>query len=78
MTEQKRKRIIRLLGIGFDAEDGHVRITQGEKYDILMGSEQSHEYIQQLIQKIETQLENRGLSLDDLTPDEFAELVGKL
>lgn len=78
MTQRKRKRIIRLLGVGFDAADGHVRITTGEKYDVLMGSEQSHEYIQKLIHKIETQLENRGLSLDDLTPEEFGELVGSV
>ncbi len=75
MTEQKQKKIVRLLGVGFDADDGHVRITNGEKYDVLMGSEQSHEYIQQLIHKIENQLENRGLALDDLTPDQLGEFV---
>ncbi len=78
MTQQKRKKIIRLLGVGFDADDGHVRITNGENYDVLMGSEQSHEYIQQLIQKIEIQLESRGCALDDLTPEEFSEFVGSL
>ena len=75
MTTGKRKKIVRLLGVGFDAEDGHVRITQGENYDVLMGSDQSHEYIQQLLQKIEAQLENRGLSLDDLTPEQLGEFV---
>lgn len=75
MTHPKRKKIIRLLGVGFDAEDSHIRITNGEKYDVLMGSEQSHEYIHQLIQKIEYGLKIKGLSLDDLTPDEFSEFV---
>ena len=75
MSPQKRKKIIRLLGVGFDAEDGHVRITNAEKYDVLMGSEQSHEYIQQLIEKIEDQIENRGLALDDLTPEQLGEFV---
>ena len=75
MAAGKRKKIVRLLGVGFDAEDGHVRITNGEKYDVLMGSNESHEYIQQLIQKIEDQLENRGLSLDDLTPEQLGEFV---
>jgi len=69
MPTGKQKKIIRLLGVGFDAEDGHVRITKGERYDVLMGSDESHEYIQKLIQKIETELENRRLSLDDLTPE---------
>jgi phosphopantothenate synthetase len=74
----KRKKIIRLLGVGFDAEDGHVRISRGEKYDVLMGSEESHEYIRKLIQDIEKAIEERGLSLDDITPEEFTELVGSL
>ena len=72
------EKIIRLLGVGFDTEDGHVRITKGEKYDVFMGSDESHEFIQQLIQKIEDELENRNLSLDDLTPEEFTEFVGSM
>ena len=78
MPTGKRQKIIRLLGVGFDAEDGHVRITKGEKYDVFMGSDESHEFIQQLIQKIEDELENRNLSLDDLSPEEFTEFVGSI
>jgi hypothetical protein len=78
MRADKKKKIIRLLGVGFDAEDGHVRITKGENYDVLMGSDESHEYIQQLIQKIEDELKARGVSLDDLTPEEFSEIVASL
>ena len=53
MSSGNRKKIVRLLGVGFDAEDGHIRITKGENYDVLMGSDESHEYIEQLIRKIE-------------------------
>ena len=75
MNIGKRKKIIRLLGVGFDAEDDHVRITKGEKYDVFMGSAESHEFISKLIQDIEEAIEKRGLSLDDLTPEEFSEIV---
>lgn len=78
MRTEKRKKIIRLLGVGFDAEDGHIRITQGENYDVLMGSEESHEYLQHLIRKIEQGLREKGLSLEDLSPDEFSEFVESL
>jgi hypothetical protein len=78
MRTEKRKKIIRLLGVGFDAEDGHIRITQGESHDVLMGSDQSHEYLQQLIQKIENGLKEKGLSLEDLTPEDFSEFVGSV
>ncbi|VGO16967.1 hypothetical protein PDESU_05560 [Pontiella desulfatans] len=75
MSKANQKKIIRLLGVGFDAEDGHVRITKGEKYDVFMGSDESHAYIQQLIRKIEDELDKRGMSLDDVSPDEFGEFV---
>jgi len=75
MRTEKRKKIIRLLGVGFDTEDDHIRITNSENYDVIMGSEESHEYIQQLILKIEEELNNRGLSLDNLTPDEFTQIL---
>ena len=78
MNSEKQKKIIRLLGVGFDAEDGHVRITKGENYDVLMGSNESHEYIQQFIQKIEDGLKSKGLNLDDLTPEEFTKFVASL
>lgn len=75
MPRANQKKIIRLLGVGFDAEDGHVRITKGENYDVLMGSDESHEYIQQLIRKIEDALLEKGLTLEDLTPEEFSSFV---
>lgn len=75
MPRTNQKKIIRLLGVGFDADDGHVRITKGESYDVLMGSDESHEYIRQLIQKIEDALAAQNLSLDDLTPEEFSKFV---
>jgi hypothetical protein len=75
MRAEKRKKIIRLLGVGFDSEDSHVRITKADNYDVFMGSKESHEYIQQLIHKIEDELKTRGVSLDELTPEEFTYIV---
>jgi len=70
-----RKKIVRLLGVGFDADDGHVRITKGEKHDVLMGSEESHEFIAQWIRRIEMGLAERGLDLCQMTPGELAEFI---
>lgn len=75
MSSRTRKKIIRLLGVGFDADDGHVRITKGRQFDVLMGSNDSHEYLTKLIQKIEAELERRGLNLDEISPEELGELV---
>ncbi len=70
-----QKRIVRLLGIGFDAEDGHVRITHGERFDVLMGSDESHEFMHQFIERIENYLKQAGLKMEDLTAEELAEFV---
>ena len=78
MRRVNQKKIVRLLGVGFDAEDGHVRITKGENYDILMGSDESHEYIRKLICKIEDELRFRDMKLDDLTPEELQEFIKKI
>jgi hypothetical protein len=75
MPKSNQKKIIRLMGVGFDAEDGHVRITKGEHYDVFMGSDESNEYIQQLIKKIEDELRKKGMRLDDLSPEEFYDFV---
>ena len=78
MSSGTQKKIVRLLGVGFDAEDGHVRITKGEKFDVLMGSDESHEYITGLIRKIEAELDAQGLNLDELSPEQFSEIVSSL
>ena len=64
-----------MLGVGFDADDGHVRITTGDKFDVIMGSDESHEYITKLITKIEKELDAQGLNLDELSPEKLGEIV---
>jgi hypothetical protein len=78
MSAGTQKKIIRLLGVGFDTDDGHVRITTGDKFDVLMGSSESHVYITELIRKIEEELDVRGLDLDELSPNELCEVVKNL
>lgn len=75
MSSGTQKKIVRLLGVGFDADDGHVRITKGQQFDVLMGSDESHEYITKLIRKIEAELERRGLNLDEISPEELSDIV---
>lgn len=69
------KKKVQLLGVGFDAEDGHIRITQAEKYNVLMGSEESHEFMVHLIEKIEREVKHRGLVLDELSPDQLTDIT---
>ncbi len=78
MSSRTRKKIVRLLGVGFDTDDGHVRITTGDNYDVWMGSDESHAYMTELISRIEEEISKRGLDLDELSPDVLGQIVREL
>lgn len=71
----ENKKIVRLVGIGFDAEDQHVRLTHGNHYDIWMGSEESHVYLQKLMERIDQALLEKGKVLNEITPSELSAIV---
>ena len=73
--KQNQKKIIRILGVGHDTQDGHTRITQGADYNILMGSEETHEYLTELCEKIEKAIEEQGLTLEELSIEELQEII---
>lgn len=64
-----------LLGIGFDGEDGHKRITQGENFVLLGGSRETHEKMQHVAIRVNEKLKRDGRHMRDLSKDEFADLV---
>lgn len=70
--------MIGLLGVGFDHQDKHIRITQAENYKVLMGSEESHHELQKICGEIEKAVQSSGRELSDYTPEEFVELLGKI
>ena len=78
MNETGQNRVIGLLAVGFDHEDGLVRITQADDYRILMGSMESHRELQNICIRINQAVESSGRVLSDYTPEEFMELVGTL
>lgn len=65
----------RILGLGLDNADGHVRLTHGKNFDIYLGSENTHEQLQETCIKLNEKLDRRGKRLEDLSRDEFVDLV---
>ena len=53
MTKKKKKPApgAALLGLGFDNDDGHKRITTGDEFAIVGGSEQTHERMTETVIK---------------------------
>lgn len=73
MNNRNYRRI--LLGLGFDNKDGHVRVTKGENFRLLGGSDQTHEMMQEKAIKFNEQLSKRHKTLDDIDQKEFRDIA---
>ncbi len=77
MSKKKKapRRAAGLLGIGFDNEDGHKRITTGEQFAIIGGSEETHGRMTETVVKTFEELKQRGKKLQSVEPNELAEIL---
>lgn len=66
-----------LVGLGLDNEDGHKRITQGEKFAIFGGKAETHERMTETLIKTFEELKHRGKSLEQADHRELAEIIHK-
>jgi hypothetical protein len=69
------RRVAGLLGLAFDAQDGHKRITRGKNFLLAGGSEQTHGLMRDTIVKVTERLDEQGLNLADVSVDELRELL---
>lgn len=67
-----------LLGLGLDNKDGHTRITSGQNFRLIGGSEETHNVMQEKAVKMNEQLKRRGKTLDTVTRDEFHEIADEV
>lgn len=71
----KRTNEARLIGVGLDGHDGHVRITQGRNFALYLGSEETHERMQEMCIRLNEKLDRRGKTLGDLSRKELSDLL---
>jgi hypothetical protein len=69
------RRVAGLLGLAFDATDGHKRITRGKHFLLAGGSEETHGIMRDTIVKVTENLDKRGLNLSEVTVDELRALL---
>jgi len=67
----------RLLGLGLDGQDKHKRITRGEGFNLVGGSEDTHERMTETVIKTTEDLGRKGRTIADAHPEELAELLRK-
>ena len=64
-----------MFGVAFDAKDGHKRITEGENFRLVGGSEETHEEMTEKTIKINEKLSRRGKTLDTVSHEEFNDIA---
>lgn len=67
-----------LLGLGLDGKDGHKRLTKGEDFLLMGGSEETHERMTETAIKVNEKLARRGKKLRDASPEELRDIFGEL
>jgi len=68
-------RVAGILGLAFDADDGHKRITRGKNFLLAGGSDQTHGLMRETIIKVTEELDARGQSLSDVTVNELRDII---
>lgn len=63
-----------LLGVAFDNDDGHTRLTRGKNFFLVGGCQETHAVMQETAVKINEQLDKRGRRLEDVSPSELGRI----
>lgn len=76
--KSKQQKKAWLLGLGLDSDDGHTRITRGDNFRLVGGSEDTHAVMQEKAVKFNEKLADRGKRLDDISKDEFRDIAHEI
>jgi hypothetical protein len=67
-----------LLGLAFDADDGHKRLTRGPNFLLAGGSAETHGVMQETAVKINERLQKSGRRLADVSIVELRDMVADI
>ncbi len=66
-----------LLGLAFDHDDGHKRVTSGDQFLLVGGSQERHEHMTETVLKTFEELKRRDKRLETVDPRELEEILQK-
>lgn len=66
-----------LVGLGLDNHDGEVRVTRGDNFHLLGGSEETHEAMQDKCIRFNEKLQARGKQMGELACQEFLDIAAE-
>jgi hypothetical protein len=76
-STEKTKQTLGLIGLGLDNRDEHKRITKGEEFLLVGGSQETHERMQDVAIHVTEALKGKGKRLQDACVEEVVELMQK-
>jgi len=64
-----------IMGIGLDNKDGHKRVTKGDNFYLVGGSEETHEHMVETAVKVNEKLTQKGKNLSEVSKEVFTDIV---
>ncbi len=64
-----------LLGLAFDADDGHKRLTRSRDFVLAGGSEDTHSVMRETVIRVTEKLDQRGKSLRNVSAEELRDTL---
>lgn len=74
MRASQPRKTAALLGVGLDNDDGHTRLTRGDNFVLVGGSQDTHAAMQETALKINERLDHQGKRLEDVSVRELREI----
>ena len=74
----KKSRKAALVGMAFDGQDGHTRLTRGHNFVLCGGSEDTHAVMQETATKINEHLQRRGQQLEDVSLGQLRDICDSI
>jgi hypothetical protein len=74
MSKPPNKKKAMMLGLGLDS-DGHKRVTTGDNFALVGGSQETHEEMTEKAIKINEKLKAKGKTLEQVSRPEFDEIA---
>ena len=71
---KKKTKKAMMLGLGLDS-DGHKRITKGDNFTLIGGTQDTHEQMTEKAIKINEKLKARGKQLETVSHEEFSDIA---
>ena len=72
---KKQTEYVGLLGVGFDHDDGHQRLTRGDHFLLVGGSEETHERMTDVAVHFNENLRKRGKRFAEISVEELIEII---